>query len=1534
MSFFGRALLLCVIVSSIGATAQTAPATTQALMTLGQADLLIQQHRFTEAVEAYRALLRQGKSTASLYIRLAAALHQQNLGEPAHWQDEQVEWEHALIVDPKNLEALRGLFALQKLKLQFFSDAKSIAALRDAAGELISADPSNDEAQGWIDASYLIDWLEQTDAPDHDMNVHRQALAAQLQKNPRNPLFAYYIARTFVRQADSLRKHSAPADEKQHLADAIAVMQKTVDTDPRNSASWLLYYRVLLVADQVVKSDDKNDSTYSDRIPQVLSKAQEVAKSDDPAASEVATSAAAYLADHHHQSAQAEQVLRQRLAVAFDDQSARLMLTKVVDQDASKWPEMIDLLRRPVTDSGGPLVLSCKIHSALERETQTALLQLLISQWAATPPGPQRTPISDEIDRRMADLQRAAPQSISTLQLHAKLLMVRGSLEGAAEAVPELEKARRLFQQRSGELNAHDWDLDYLLATAYTLTNQTGLAKTLLWQIVDARPDAPQVHKSLLRLLIVDHEPDLASEQLQQLKRLTPTDSDLPQFAAAIALLRPGAGQTPDVQAVLKALPESTPQQIHAKITDERAAGRNDEVIRLYELLRKQNSADVAVVNALLSLYVAAGQNDQAQKVIQEALAAEPKNLALQLADAQLRQDAAKIDELTRQQMDAIADPFDRDMAWYAFHLRRHETKEALQHLDDAEKLRPQDPKLLNERFRIAMEQKQWDVAEKYVKLLGKIDADETGGWFDRCRLDVARGDLDTALKDAQELVQRYPDFAGCWIRLASVYQMRRQYQKAIDNFNEGLRRQNESLECLKGLVACSVALHKQEDARRYIDQALQIDPNNTYFREQSASWEKANCTPQEIIVRRKSARDANPQSFDAWQDLFFAYYRVAADSRAASDVDQSAAVAEQIKQQWPDDKFGYFALADVAKLRNDLVAGEKAISDLADRPAWSKSPSPWLALAHYYAAFRRADLQEIAYRQALDRDSQSIEAQNAAANFLIGQRRFNEALNLLSPDSPNAQIRRTLISCLISLNRNADAIKACEDWLAIHPEDDHVWTSESVAEHFLHRYKQAIAAASRALQLDPNSRDAAFARGSAYVELGPATADLALADLRSNGFSPTATPQSNSVHLLMLARAYLAAGKTKEALSALQLGLSIDPSNVNLRADMVNLYRHSDQKDLLTAAVLVKEAPQLSPADRNYVRWTVYAVNYDLSEENTDAAKSAARAALSNVKSEHDRQSIRCELYKAMVHDHEDQQVLDEADPEQIKSYDAPDAALMFAERAIAEIRLNKVDAAARDFRQMIESTDDDKIFGPKFSILMLLTRELPPDQVSQLISQNTGDHTSWLGELMLLCRKQGDLSHAAEIADKIEALTSDHPEQQSVEMSIECAQTYAIAGQSEKARATAAGSITAELTDADALVGLALLWGDAIDAPDLPRSQVLAEQAISVARPFGVELADAWDIKGWLLVQSGQVTEGMQYLKAAAAMCADSVTVHYHLGCTFQIQGHHDQAIKEWNLAKKFLDDHKPFSLSTSITDNGQLVAGALEHAIQTSK
>ena len=36
--------------------------------------------------------------------------------------------------------------------------------------------------------------------------------------------------------------------------------------------------------------------------------------------------------------------------------------------------------------------------------------------------------------------------------------------------------------------------------------------------------------------------------------------------------------------------------------------------------------------------------------------------------------------------MDAIADPFDRDMAWFSYLMRRRETTEAMQRLDEARK--------------------------------------------------------------------------------------------------------------------------------------------------------------------------------------------------------------------------------------------------------------------------------------------------------------------------------------------------------------------------------------------------------------------------------------------------------------------------------------------------------------------------------------------------------------------------------------------------------------------------------------------------------------------------------------------------------------------------------------------------------------------------------------------------------------------------------------------------------------------------------
>ena len=66
-----------------------------------------------------------------------------------------------------------------------------------------------------------------------------------------------------------------------------------------------------------------------------------------------------------------------------------------------------------------------------------------------------------------------------------------------------------------------------------------------------------------------------------------------------------------------------------------------------------------------------------------------------------------------------------------------------------------------------------------------------------------------------QKLVQGYPQFAGAWVLLGSIYQQRREFDKAIDSFKQGLQRQNESLDCLRGLLDSSNALHEPQEAKR-----------------------------------------------------------------------------------------------------------------------------------------------------------------------------------------------------------------------------------------------------------------------------------------------------------------------------------------------------------------------------------------------------------------------------------------------------------------------------------------------------------------------------------------------------------------------------------------------------------------------------------------------------------------------------------------------------------------------------------------------
>src|SRR5439155_1747120 len=102
------------------------------------------------------------------------------------------------------------------------------------------------------------------------------------------------------------------------------------------------------------------------------------------------------------------------------------------------------------------------------------------------------------------------------------------------------------------------------------------------------------------------------------------------------------------------------------------------------------------------------------------------------------------------------------------------------QHLENAEKFKPDNPGILDLRFKNAISQKQWDVALKYADKLGRLDVDKAGGAIYRFRATLAKGDLGDAMNQASDLTKKIPEFSISWLCMGQVLQAMGQYNNAI----------------------------------------------------------------------------------------------------------------------------------------------------------------------------------------------------------------------------------------------------------------------------------------------------------------------------------------------------------------------------------------------------------------------------------------------------------------------------------------------------------------------------------------------------------------------------------------------------------------------------------------------------------------------------------------------------------------------------------------------------------------------------------
>jgi len=1135
-------------------------------------------------------------------------------------------------------------------------------------------------------------------------------------------------------------------------------------------------------------------------------------------------------------------------------------------------------------------------------ERRYSQLDSLIERYVATSDVAQRQAMIKEIQQAQQQLEDAiktcgvsdaekTAMKVKSMTVLGKIQLLGNDEAAAVKAILTLEKANSLLHGLKAE--ARSYELMYLLARAYCATRQTGRAKDLLYQVAEAVPDFAPARLLLTQLLLNDHDSEVALIQIGALDKIAPDDPDVRRLKLACYGMLDRKKYDPLILAELKRIPEKAHADLIGKASTCITLGYPDMALELLERARQQEPADIATIQLLVQIHLA--RKDQVAKgkeiaidIVRKAMAADPSNDTLGIMLLELT--GAPADQLLKAQeavLEKTPNGLERELVLFKFHQEHGKFDEAMADLASAEKIKNDDPRVLDLRFQLCLTNKQWKQARQSATKLAELNADQAGGQIYMFRLAMAqgaadKGGIDEALKIASQMVNDLPEFSRSWLSLGQVQQARGEFEPALRSYTAALQKQNGNVDAFRGIIECYYAMGMPDDACRYIKEGLRGQPDNGYFQEQEIVYQLNYGDPSKAVPYRVRQRDANVDSLDAWLNLIAAYFQVAQvalnpsapNPQAAGDALRLArdACAEAVKK-WPDERIVYGWQADVAVLANSYADGVNALQDLSRRPSQKDTPEAMLMLANYYQRFGKIAEAEETFKTVLARTEKNEGVISQMAVFYVVQKRIDDAVKLLSSVPDNRMLQRKLVEILVQTGRLAEAETELNKLLAAMPGDSQLQAVLGFVYMNTNRPERALAALNLALAADPGNGKALFWRG--YLHLArqqPPDYDQAIKDLTA----AKALDKRDSTLRMMLADALKQSNRSDDAIKELEGAWHLLPDNKDMRLKLVELYGNAQPPRWADAVRVLDEAID-SPAGKTDPDWLRCKAKMWMMRNEADKAVAAITQAMQigqgNVQVLQDYLTILLQARK-----YEPLRATCSAllqDPRR-----AQQEWWIWQLRAIANRNLDQKDQAMIDYDQAFRVAtalgNDDAVA----TVIQSLSETIGVDDaIRRAVAKAQNGDNHWKMILAYLYFSKGDASKAVAMIDGVLAGTGAMAKAE-----VDAAQTlggniYMSARKYEKARKIYADMLERNPADMVANNNMCLLTGELCAQPDFPTALDYSAKAYKAMTQRGAVDAGVLDTYGWTKCLAGQAAEGIKYLQDAVAR-QPSVERHYHLG------------------------------------------------------
>ncbi|GEM_PF-2803392 len=1400
-------------------------------------------------------------------------------------------WRSALEVNPSYLPALERLLAIFRVESQRSGSPdvinRTYTELRDLASRIAAQQPDNYAMAGLVQAAVIEPWTRGVTTPEPQIHAAVEALQKLMELDPAGASHPYWIARAHLQFATN-----QPANQRQALIDqALSVIDEALERQPENAE---MYWRAATIQ-QIVASLQEQESVrdqYLARAKDLARRASELAKPDNENYLQIMSHAAS-MALQDQDLARANQIMQQVVEALPDNQEARLIQARVLATDPSRRADAIKILETPVKAAA---VTPETVARDLELITLADLVEMRIEYLSQVNDPAQRQQIIPKIEAELARLVQRLGDQHWLVRLSGDFAAARGDL---VEAIKAYERAREMASLEGATNDRKYYEMLLRLARAYRRLGQTGQAIALLDQVLNVAPGHVPSRLELTELLLEDRDIARARQQLALLRQFGATPQQLQAVELTIAMVE---GDQATSASLYRTLPEETPAQMRNKATVALRLNRRDEVIRLLEAARKVEP-DRVNIPLLVSLYVADNQPAKARELVDEALAADPNNRQLQMLAQQIENpDPQQLEDFRRETILGIEDEFTREIQLFDLErdLGNHEA--ALQHLRRAAELRPDDLGVKSAMFQVALHERDWNRAEELARELAAADHDDAGGALIRFQLALARGQTAEALEHAREAVRRLPHFARSYVALGQALAAQGRFDDAVTEFRRALERRSNNVEALRGIIGCYYALNQPDNARRYIEQARRIRPNDPYFAELELDYIQRYGDPTQAFAARERAVEQRPDDPMARLQLGQVYQQAAryAESRrnsqaATQHLNKAADVYRKAIEKWPDELQFYASLAEVQVALEQVDRAEQTLRQILQRDAWKETAAPHQLLAEFYARLGRIPQAEFELRQAMIKSGSDMTVRLQLANFLSQIGKVNEALAELEGVRNHPAAQRQRVEILL----RAGQVKLAEEALqqAIDANPDALDLKAQLASVYFatERYDQAMRVVGEVLAQDGENVLALLTRGRIRVVRGET--DAAIADLNR----VLELSKQNVDARLALAAAYRQRNNWDAAIRQLEEAVSIQPLNKVLRQQLVDMYASAQPSPRwLEAQRLVDETRQM-PQFQNDPDWAAAAARLWRRRgvtENALAAIADARR-LSG-----DDTLLMDEYLQVLLNARDYRRILRET--ETLAAGDeAP--AWVYHFRAMAQKGLNDRAAALAEYERGIaraEARNDQAGIG---QLIQSLGREIGADDAIRHMGDRIDTEPAWQLLALHLYHQSNQLDAGLALLNRVDqSKLTDVQKQQFLRIAGLIYSSVSPVPMAEEARDAYLQLLDLDPDAIDVLNNLAYLLMDTMRPSQPEQAVIYSQRAMDLLSRQGRSELAVQDTHGWILTHlPGRLDEGLNILLEVANRGADFPDVYYHLGEAYLRKGSVDNAIPQLERAQQVIND-----------------------------